>query len=207
MSSKSKSKLTSVESNILSTKALRDLLVYIQKKPSEFIDADLLLKSLKSQGGAAKLRGEWKTDIGIIIKECISINTLKKYSDEIFSNGFSEIDDLRKSAIESVENAKEKKCSSNKRTKSGLLKRVNELEDALLKHKQVNFVLLQAISSSMSAIPGVASSSDPEIRRKRADDAIKRLRTIVSLNVPPFDRISRNNSSVVDISEFMENDS
>ena len=123
----------------------------------------------------------------------------------MFLRGFDEIDELRKAACDQISAAKEKSNTSNKRTKTGLVKRVQELEEELLKHKKVNFTLLQKISVCMASINSVSNTVDPSLREKRAEDALKKIRAMASLNMPPFNKVS-SESNIININEHINVD-
>lgn len=192
-----------VERNTESIIALRDLLRLIVSEPENFAENEKLIAALKSQGKTASLEYEVTfsgTDHKITP---VSLNTLKTYSNELFESGFEGFNQLRVSALDSIRAFQERKSSSNKRTKSGLQMRVSELEDELEKHQQVNFILLQALSSSISAIKGIKNATTKDLMDKRSDEAISKLRAIVSMNPQPFDQL-KDSDTVVGISGFNE---
>lgn len=185
-----------VERNTESVIALRDLLRIIVSEPENFADNEQIITALKSQGKTASLDLEISfngTDHKITP---VSLNTLKTYSNELFDNGFEGLNQLRTAALDSIKSFNERKTKSNKRTKTGLQMRVRELEDELEKHKQVNFILLQALSSSISSIKGIKNAPSKDLLEKRADEAISRLRAIISMNPQPFDQLKDTNTVV-----------
>lgn len=186
-----------------SANALYKLLNNAIDKPILFVD-DLKFKTaLQSQGGIAELEGEWKYDDQSIVKGKISLNTLKKYSINLFSynldDGWDIINNLRICAKDKIEKEINKEKKPTKRTKTGLQVLLEENEDSLKKHKSVNFILLQALSSAMQTIQNISETSNKDLRLERAQVGLERIRAIVSLNQPPFNKI-RKNTNVVSIS-------
>lgn len=128
-------------------------------EPEGFKADDMLIKALKSQGGIAKYENE-----GQEITSC-SLNTLKTTSEMLLERGFLELDELRlnaKSAIEgSVEGNK-----ANKKTKTGLTHKVNELTDELEVTKRSNILLTTIISELRSRLKQLAENDGSVDDRK-----------------------------------------
>ena len=64
---------------------------------------------------------------------------------------------------------------------------------------QVNTHLLSAVLKSINSIKLIASTSDAELRKKMADDDIKKLLSILSLKPFAIDDINTNPMNVIDI--------
>lgn len=189
-----------VENNLASTEAIRKILLAIIQAPGQFCEDEDLQNSLKSQGGIAKLKYEVTIDQEDVHKTSMSLNTLKRYADDLFDRGFEDLDQLRIKAREAIQMHLDRERRPDSRSRPGLLLKVQELEEELEKHRSTNFLLLQAISSAMAAIKGVRDASDEEIREKRAKDGIDRIRAIASLNPHPFDQVKP--STVVSLKDF-----
>ncbi len=189
--------------NTESVLALRNLLRSIVSDPELYVDNDYLIGSLKSQGKTANLNFSFTFDGERFVVTPVSLNTLKAYSQNLFENGFEGINELRIRALEAISNFKSKAAAPSKRTKEGLKITVNELEDKLEAHRRINYILLQALSSSIFAIKGIKSATSKSIREKRCDEAIGRLRAIVSMNPPPYDQLFDDNT-IVDFNKYHE---
>tara|TARA_B100002003_G_C14157587_1_gene557825 strand:+ start:4546 stop:5139 length:594 start_codon:yes stop_codon:yes gene_type:complete len=189
-----------VEKNLASTQAIRKILLAIIQAPGQFCEDEDLQKSLKSQGGIAKLEYEVTIDQEDFHKASMSLNTLKGYAEDLFDRGFEDLDQLRIKAREAIQMHLDRERRPDSRSRHGLLLKVQELEEELEKHRSTNFLLLQAVSSAMAAIKGVRDASNEEIREKRAKDGIDRIRAIASLNPHPFDQVKP--STVVSLKDF-----
>tara|TARA_R110002049_G_scaffold278939_2_gene457778 strand:+ start:846 stop:1439 length:594 start_codon:yes stop_codon:yes gene_type:complete len=189
-----------VQNNLASTQATRKILLAIIKTPDQFCEDEDLQKSLNSQGGIAKLEYETVIDQKDVQKSSMSLNTLKRYADELFDRGFEDLDHLRIKALEALQTHLDRERRPDSRSRVGLQLKVKELEEELEKHRSTNFLLLQAISSAMAAINGVRGASTEELREKRARDGLDRIRAIASLNPHPFDQVKP--STVVSLKDF-----
>ena len=169
---------------------LRDFLRKVCESPEAYIDDEYLRAALKSQGGLAKYTNK---NFDIIPT---SINTIKRVSYGAIDGGFKALDDLRKGALERIEDQELKEKQSNKRTRVGLVKRVDELEDDILKLEQVNYLLLQAISEVISDIKLVANMENNESRNQRSKEAISKLMSTMAINPAPFDHIPAKSNVV-----------
>jgi hypothetical protein len=188
-----------VQKNLASIQAIREILLAIIQTPSQFSEDEDLQKSLKSQGGIAKLEYEVTIDQKDVHKASMSLNTLKRYADDIFDQGFEGLDQLRIKALEAIQTHIDRERRPDSRSRIGLQLKVRELEDELEKHRSTNFLLLQAITSAMSSIKGVRDASDAELREKRAKEGLNRIRAIASLNPHPFDQVP---DTVVSLKDF-----
>lgn len=158
-----------------STIALRDFLKAVCQSPQSFANDISLRHAFKSQGGLAKYMNA-ELDI-----HSTSINTLKRVCAEVIDGGFKSLDDLRKGALERIEDYEHREKASNKRTRTGLLMRVEELEQQILVLKQSNYLLTQALSEVISDIKSVANIEDNISRSRRSQEAIKKLTALMSV--------------------------
>lgn len=164
-----------IERSIKSIIALRTFLTEICEKPESFANDQLLRDVLKSQGGLAKYTN---AQLGI---SSTSINTLKRLSAEVVDGGFKALDDLRKGALERIEEYEQREKGSNKRTRAGLAKRVEELGENTLLLEQANYLLVQALSEVVTDIKSVANIEDKTARDRRSQDAIRKLLALLSV--------------------------
>lgn len=167
--------------------ALQHLLGQIIKAPHAFAGDEKLLTALKTQRGLAGLNRAAVLDNGDTLNcSPCSLNTLKKYSDEVLIGGFNTLDALRSKAIEAIERHERKVSRSNKRTKEGLKLKVADHELELDMLRQTNFLLLRALQEAMGQIKSISKQSDSLTREKWASDAISTMLAITSLAIPPF---------------------
>ena len=89
---------------------LRERLRNVCEFPEAYRDDKDLRTALKSQGELAKYTNN---DFDIIPT---SINTIKRVSYDVIDGGFKALDDLRKGALERIEDHELKEKKSNKRT-------------------------------------------------------------------------------------------
>lgn len=178
---------------------LADLLRNIALEPQSYADDAVLLETLKDQKRTAALEYEFKLDGKKRATHKMSINTLKSYAGRLLDDGFEGFERLRIGAYDAIIAYKEREDEPNRRTKTGLAKTVDTLEEQLEAQRKVNFILLQAVSAAMHSIKIVRDGDKPALRKKHADDAMERLRAILSLNPHPFKQPVDN---VVSIDEF-----
>lgn len=188
--------------------ALERLLAQVITKPSDFVEDAELRSALNSQAGLASLErvvsagGEPATNTFPT-----SLNTLKKYSDECLTGGFKRLNALRMKAIEAFEREERKKAKSNKRTKSGLSLKVQDVESELEMLRQTNYLLLRALQEALGQFRDIRDAKDLKILEKWSSDAIASLLSITSLCIPPFNltetrlpKVSSN--TVADINDY-----
>lgn len=173
-----------------SVKALQTLLVQIIQRPQQFSkDADIR-SALKSQGSLASVNLSVEVEQGESLQTFpMSLNTLKTHANENLVGGFKALNELRLKAINALEFAEKREQLANKRTKSGLAKKVAQLEFELEIQRQTNVILLRALSEAMHQFTSIRDASDDNIRAKRTQDALQVLRAIASMNKPPFNLI------------------
>lgn len=163
-----------IDRSIKSIIALRNFLRDVCEKPGAYKADELLRVALKSQGGLAKYTD---AELGIA---STSINTLKRVSAEVIEGGFRALDDLRKGALERIEDLEQREKTSNKRTRSGLAKRVDELEENTLILEQTNYFLVQALTEAISDIKSVANVDDKTARNRRSQEATRKLLSMMT---------------------------
>lgn len=185
--SKSSSKNTLILEGL---RALQTLLVQINQRPAQFSSDTELRTALKTQGGLARLvrlvdmgQGEFKPTFPV------SLNTLKTHANENLVGGFQSLNDLRTKAMDALDQADKHEQRANKRSKSGLTMKVNQLEQELEMQRQTNVILLQALSESMHQFTSIRDASSDSMRVKRTNDALQVLRAITSMAMPPFNTL------------------
>lgn len=164
-----------LQRSVISVLALNDFLKEICVNPESFIEDMYLHDALKSQGGISKY-----SNPGLGISPS-SINTLKRVCAEAIDGGFKSLDELRKGALERIEQYEYREQTSNKRTRSGLMLRVDELEKQIIMLKQSNYLLTQAVYEVIADIQSVANIDDKAVRDSRSQDAIKKLSAMMSV--------------------------
>ncbi len=182
-----------VQKNIDSISNLKQFLESIVKTPGVFSENAELKKMLKSQGSTAKYEN---LELNIVPS---SINTVKRISDKYIDGGYELIDNLRKAALSAIDKHIERENSPNKQTKEGLKKEIKNNAIDILNLQQVNTHLLSAILKSINSIKLIASTSDAELRKKMADDDIKKLLSILSLKPFVIDEFNTNSMNVIDL--------
>ncbi|WP_339461335.1 hypothetical protein [Pseudomonas sp. EA_105y_Pfl2_R69] len=173
---------------------LYELLREVASNPTAHSDDSLLQAALKRQGTLASLRHSWFVNGVHATSTPMSLNTLKHYCDLNITGGFRKFDTLRKEALDALTVAQTRPDTSNKRTLKGMNLRIQELEDTLDKSRKANFILLQALSQSLTAIASIRNASTKQLQDKRADEYIKTIRAIVSMNSTPYDELPDNSN-------------
>mgnify|MGYP003384764751 FL=1 len=189
-------------------KALHVLLVQIIQRPVQFSkDADLHL-ALKSQGSLAKLERSIASEKDEpLITYPMSLNSLKTHANENLVGGFKALNDLRLKALEALEFAEKRQQHANKRSKSGLTRKVEQLEQELEMQRQTNVILLRALSESMTQLTNIRDAADDKIRAKRTHDAPHTLRAILGMGMPPFNQVdnySEAHAPIADVANISD---
>jgi len=193
-------------------KLLQFLLTDIAKRPQHYLPDMELRTALKSQSALAKIDREITTPEGEIAKTFpMSLNTLKTYADAELSGKYKALDDLRKRASAAIEASQNRQEKPNKRTKTGLSKKIAILEHDLEMHRQANEILTCALSAAINQFSSIRDAKDERLREKRTKDAIQLLVAITSLNAPPFNvpppdlEPKAASSEVTNISSYRKN--
>lgn len=137
------------QTKVLETeKLLREVIT----TPAEFKDDEELLMALKSQSAIAKYQNQERN-----IAPC-SLNTVKSISEALLERGFLSLDELRINAKEAIEkaNGDESATKGNKQSKTGLERRVAELESELDAAQRSNFLSLVMVSELRSRLKQLA---------------------------------------------------
>ncbi len=184
-----------IQKNQQSIKNLHQLLIDICKQP-EIFPFDQYGELLKSQGGIAKISDE-KRNI-----QPSSINTLKRISKELFENGFEELDRIRIMAYESLLEYKENGEKSNKTTKVGLNKRVEELEEKILKLQQAHILSVNAILEDLKTFKNISTNESKDAIKFLSQEAIDRLQSLSLCSSLFLDL--KQESNVIDIKKVQK---
>lgn len=143
-----------IERHVESLEALSKLLLDVVHNPSAFAEDGVLLAALNSQSGTAKYSCPDRGILGT------SLNTLKRISDRYFKNGYDALEVLRKGALESHLREDRRHHRSNKKTKTGLAERVQELEQKNAQLREDLILLTSLLNESVRNARQYASS-DP----------------------------------------------
>lgn len=178
-----------IEDSIL---AIIKLLESTITAPDKFIDDTIIRHALKSQGKIASLDYVFYADDTSYCIKPLSITTLKAKISTI-SEGLTweTFDQLRVQALDAVEHATEHKNQGQKETKISLKQSLANANDSLEKQREINFRLLQAIGQAVTALEGLSSISDSDLRAKRTRDATEMILRCLSLNEFPFNKVER----------------
>ncbi|WP_133407301.1 hypothetical protein [Parashewanella tropica] len=142
------------EKHARSVVATSELLKSVIAEPSSY-EADVdFIATLKSQGRLAKYE-----NASLSITSC-ALNTLKTAADEILEDGYEGLEQLRKSAILTINGHSEKREASNKSSKLGLAKLVAEQELEITKLEQHNVLLTSLVVELMSKARKYANRGD-----------------------------------------------
>ncbi|MBA1245713.1 hypothetical protein [Pseudomonas japonica] len=189
--------------------ALQQILMNAIKRPREYA-ADIELRTaLKTQASLSKFQCTVATETGDTLKTFpMSLNSLKTHADYIITGGYKALDDLRRKAIAAIEFSDRKTTRANKRSKSGLKLKLEELESELDILRQTNMILLSALSDALHQFSIIGAGTDSASRASRVQTASNSLRAIVSMNTPPFDQLTRSSPppslEVIDLNAYRD---
>ncbi len=165
--------MNKAEINVRSVQAIKQLLFEIIEEPGKFNSEDFF-SQLKSQGALAKME-----DLERGIVPCV-LNTQKNVAERIFDDGFDTLNTLRNNALMALEGFEQANKRSNKTTKTGLQKRVKELENKINSLEQQNFMLIDLVSSLKSSLEHNAKENGNEKMRFNVEHELKSLRAKAS---------------------------
>ena len=182
--------------------ALEKLLCNIIKNPKNYIDDQLLNDSLSSQGKLSSMAYKFSEAEAEYVVKPMSLNSMKSHSQALFATGYSRINELRKSALSSLETARLTLEAPNKRTRRGLNLKVEQLDGALEMQQKAIIILLQAINASIHAIKITNKTLDPKLRDKRSQDALTEIQNILGLCPVSINETKSEGSSVTNIEDY-----
>lgn len=166
--------------------ALEKFLLLAIRSPGEIPDIPTIAKALKSQGGMAALSVSYTIQNDVKKTTPMSLNTLKLAAARQYPGGFKVLNDLRKSALDSLNSAikiKENKQTRQERTRE----KTNDLKLKIDLYRRANIILLQAIHESLEMLVIVRDTGNKNLRSERAKSAIEKIRSIESLLPKKYD--------------------
>lgn len=156
--------------------------------PEAFIDNQVVIKALRSQGGLCKLDLSFSCRGKDYAIRPISLNTVIKFLNSGETpEDFAYLDRHRLQAFNALTSFKAKPSKEKKRTKSGLEDTVRELKDYIDILHATTDVLLQTLAINKRDLQAIRDTPNTGLRQKRIDDALSRMTLILSLNPEPFD--------------------
>lgn len=158
----SESKLSKNDKSILN---IHRLLIDIIKTPELFIDK-VVPTSLKSQSNLSKI--EYK-EYEIYPT---SLNTLKRRTPDLFSRGFSELEELRINAYRELTNFKNPEKEEKKNPNDKLKRLIVENENL----KKTNILMTNLFLDNLKVINGIQSIESVEIIKKQLADLSNKMR-------------------------------
>ncbi|HGS5668027.1 TPA: hypothetical protein ACMDXT_000026 [Vibrio parahaemolyticus] len=163
----------------------KELLVNIIKEPIDYIDSESVKSALKTQESLARYSIKDKEVFGC------SLNTFKSASNELLDGGFKEINQLRINALDSIQACTEKPVA-NKRTRTGLKVKVENLESDLQSIRQSNFLLTLLMSELRGELKRMAVIDEsPDVRLSRYKEINKKVEAKLSL-ISVMDEITKS---------------
>ena len=164
------------------------LLHDIGRAPSTYAENKQVLHSLRSQGNLCSLDIEFSIRDEHLSIRPISLNTLKKrLVDNDADRSFEHLDKLRARAQTAIQKFGEEIHAPNKRSRSALEDKVEELKASVSSLQAVNMVLVQALEVNRRDLITIADTANTGLRQRRINDAINRVIKILGLNPAPFD--------------------
>lgn len=167
------------------------LLIEVGSYPGKYVDMEIILIALKSQGSLCSLDIEFTIGNEQLIIRPISLNTLKKrLTEKVFDRDFHHLDKLRILALDATRRFGKALAPPKKRTLSVLQDQVEKLKGSIATLHAVNMVLVQALEINRRDLITIADTPGTGLRQKRINDAINRVIKILGLNPAPFDDVT-----------------
>lgn len=173
--------------NTNSLKATFDFLREIIAYPTKYREATDILDTLKTQAKLAKYENP---EAGI---KAMSLNTFKAVADFDAPGGFSQIDSLRRQAIDKLTQA-EVNVGLNDSTKASKKREIRKLSSDMDALRAANLVLLRTISKVLVDLKNISDTEDESVRKRLSTEAEVRIYASLSANTPPYDTV--NSSSI-----------
>jgi hypothetical protein len=145
------------QADLVSVKALGELLRSVASSPVTHSKNESLLSALRSQGALAKYSDDTLSICGM------SLNHQRLIAESALG-GYEVLDHLRRAALESVLNYTARSARANKSTKSGLSARVKELEAELSLFKQDMAILQRAYDMRCVQARNYASTASASVQ-------------------------------------------
>jgi hypothetical protein len=115
---------------VTSVQNLAKLIGEAKCDPSKFVDDQDLRSALDSQGALAKFSRPSKNIVAL------SLNTLKRRSDELLTYGFSGLDCDRRHAKDAIEREQTRAARAGRRTKEALIQEIRDLRLAVVESRR-----------------------------------------------------------------------
>lgn len=160
-----------VKQNKKNVENIRLLLLDVCNNSEQFKDDENLVKAISSQGALSKYENK---DRNIFAS---SINTLKRTSEKIYSNGFQEIDKLRQLALNKI-NKVEYNQSTNRNTKDYYKERCELIEQELVEQREVNLVAINQLMFEIQLLKNIKNTDDIELIKDLCANQIKKIQSI-----------------------------
>lgn len=158
-----------VENNKQNVINLKNLLIEISKNPSNFINDEFLINSLKSQGLLSKYENK---EYGISIS---SLNTLKRTSEKFLDNGFEELDKLRIMALNKLQSDSNNIVPRN--TKEYYQQRYLDIKEELDIQKQINLIAINEILNNINLLKNIKNIKEVSLIHNLCDKNISKLQS------------------------------
>lgn len=156
-----------VEKNKVNVLKLREFLLDVCSNPNIYINSELLLKALMSQGNLSKYENQ---EYEIIAS---SLNTLKRTCEKLFDNGFDELDKLRVIALEKLTSTSKDMVGRN--TKDFYIERCSKLELELEQQKQINLLAIHELMNDIQLLKNIKNVKEISLVHGMCDKHIARL--------------------------------
>lgn len=167
------------------------LLYEIGRTPRNYAENKQILHALKSQGNLCALNINFSIGNESLTIYAISLNTLKKrLTDNAPNLDLMHLDKLRMHAHLAIEKLSKLPNEPKKRSRTALMKQVEELKANVSSLHAVNMVLVQALEVNRRDLMTIADTSNTGLRQRRINEAINRIIRILGLNPTPFDDVT-----------------
>ena len=156
---------------------LRDFLLEVCSNFQDYFGNEEVLNALISQGNLAKYESK---ELEITAS---SLNTLKRTSEKLFSNGFDELDKLRVLALDKLSNSVDNSVSRN--TKDYYQDRCKKLEQELEQQQQINLLAIHELMNDIQLLKNIQNVNETKLIHSLCEKHIKRLQSY-ALNFAEF---------------------
>ena len=172
-----------VEKNKENVMKLRDFLLEVCSNYATYQNDESIISALNSQGNLSKYENE---KFGI---KPSSLNTLKRTSAKLFSNGFEEIDKLRLIALEKLSNSEDNSIGRN--TKEYFKKKKKKLDSELEQQKQINILAIHELMNDIQLLKNIKNLKEVNLIHHLCDKHIARLQSY-ALNYAEFSTLKKD---------------
>ena len=167
------------------------LLEKVGREPGSYAENVDVLEALKRQGGLCALNLNFSINGEPFQIRPISLNTFKKrLAFDANNRNFEQFDRLRIYALGAIKKLGDSQPNSNRRTRTSLEDRIEELQTTVSSLHAVNMVLIQALEVNRRDLLTIADTPNVGLRQKRVSDAINRIIRILGMNPAPYDDVA-----------------